>query len=251
MSRRTNAIIVMASAILLAAPAAAVDGEILIDQAKVNVGGITPGDAPGFPVTLGKSGRYKLTGNLKVPAGKDGIEVTQHDVTIDLNGFAISSDPPGEASSGVFAPDNVTGPRVMNGTITGFSQYAIDNRNGESLMVENMRIVSNKVGINGGTESRIRNSTIANGSGGIGCSDRCLIEQNVITGNTGVGISVFRGGQVLGNVIVGNGGYGLAAANTAATGYGGNILFGNKGGGAQLAGNLLPLHPNVCEPACP
>jgi hypothetical protein len=79
----------------LAAPAAAVDGEVLINQAEVNAGGIGPGDGAGFPATLSRSGRYKLTGNLKVPAGKNGIVVTAHDVTIDLNGFTITSAPPG------------------------------------------------------------------------------------------------------------------------------------------------------------
>src|SRR5262245_22491973 len=83
---------VTTSAVLIAAPATAVDGEILIDQARVNAGGITPGDAAGFPATLSRSGRYKLSGNLRVPAGMTGIGVTANDVTIDLNGFTISSD---------------------------------------------------------------------------------------------------------------------------------------------------------------
>ena len=103
MTTRSNAIAaaIATCAVLFATPAAAVDGEILIDQAKVNAGGITPGDEPGFPATLRRSGRYKLTGNLAVPAGKNGIEVTQHEITIDLNGFTISSNPPGEAKYGV------------------------------------------------------------------------------------------------------------------------------------------------------
>jgi hypothetical protein len=84
------AAIVAASVVFLALPAAAIDGEILIDQTKVNAGAITPGDAPGFPATLGRSGRYKLTGNLAVPAGQDGIEVAADNVAIDLNGFTIS-----------------------------------------------------------------------------------------------------------------------------------------------------------------
>jgi hypothetical protein len=50
----------VASAVLLATPAAAVDGEVLINQAAVNAGGITPGDDPGFPATLSRRGKYKL-----------------------------------------------------------------------------------------------------------------------------------------------------------------------------------------------
>src|SRR5688500_2890388 len=39
----------------------------LITQAKVNAGNVTPGDTPGFPLTISQKGAYKLTGNLTVP----------------------------------------------------------------------------------------------------------------------------------------------------------------------------------------
>ena len=45
------------------------------------------------------------------------------------------------------------------------------------------------------------------GDNGISCG-RCLIEQNVVTGNAN-SIMMTGGGVVLGNAIVGNGGYGL------------------------------------------
>ncbi|MPZ55045.1 MAG: phytase [Rhizobiales bacterium] len=246
---KTIAAFVAASTVLLAVPAAAMDGEILIDQAKVNAGAITQGDAPGFPATLSRPGRYKLTGNLKVPAGKNGIEVAQHDVTIDLNGFTISSNPPGEAPTAVDAQD-VSGLRVTNGTITGFF-YAIVT--GELGVIEDMRIVSSGHGVALEKGSRIRNSTIANGSAaGITSCKQCLIEQNVVTGNGLSGISV-AGGSVLGNVIAGNGDYGLVSSTGDAiwAGYGNNLLFGNNGGNAQVFGPAFQLHPNVCQPACP
>src|SRR3954467_4472230 len=106
MTMRTKAMSIgLASlAVMLAAiPAAAADGEILINQAKVNAGGITPGDTAGFPAILSRAGHYKLNGNLIVPAQKNAIEVTAPDVTIDLNGFTIRSNPPGAASSGIAA----------------------------------------------------------------------------------------------------------------------------------------------------
>jgi len=234
--------------LLATAPALAVDGEILIDQAKVNAGGITPGDAPGFPATLSRPGRYKLTGNLVVPAGQTGIVVTQHDVTIDLDGFTISSNPPGQASFGIHAA-SVTGLSVANGTITGFSAPGVYNVGGRFAVVEDMRLVSNQFGFEGGSDARIRTSTIASGFIGIVCTG-CLVERNVITGNTRDGISVFdQAGLVLGNVIVGNGRFGLIS--NAKTGYGNNILFGNNGGGAQVNAQPAQLHPNVCDPPCP
>ena len=62
----------------------------LITQAKVNTGNFTPGDAPGFPLTISVRGAYKLTGNLTVPnADTTAIQITADNVTLDLNGFGI------------------------------------------------------------------------------------------------------------------------------------------------------------------
>src|SRR5436190_8590809 len=100
---KTMAAVIATCAVVLASgPTAAVDGEILSDQATVNTGGISPGDDPGFPATLSRRGRYKLAGNLTVPASQYRILVTQHDVTIDLNGFTIISSPANQALIGVY-----------------------------------------------------------------------------------------------------------------------------------------------------
>ncbi len=40
----------------------AVDGQIAITQARAMAGGVTPGDAPGFPVTITQPGSYVLSG---------------------------------------------------------------------------------------------------------------------------------------------------------------------------------------------
>jgi hypothetical protein len=54
-----------------------------IDQASVKADG-------GFPYKITKPGSYKLTSNLVVPAGVDGIDILSQDVTLDLNGFSIT-----------------------------------------------------------------------------------------------------------------------------------------------------------------
>jgi hypothetical protein len=249
-------------AVLLAVPATAVDGEILIDQARVNAGGITPGDSPGFPATLSRPGRYKLTGNLNVPAEKVGIEVTAHHVTIDLNGFTISS-PPDHALVGVLA-SNANGLRVMNGTIVGFRQYGVGSYLGRGAVVEDVRLISNGAGpfSNGSglyveTEARIRNNTVANnrygigvGSSEIGSISWSLTEQNLIASNIFDAITVFGEGALLllGNAIVGNGGWTVQGTGDAMIGYGNNVMFGNGGLFTALSDQL---HPNVCVPTCP
>jgi hypothetical protein len=242
--------------LLAASPAGAADGEILINQAKVNAGGITPGDAAGFPATLNRPGRYKLSGNLVVPDGQDGLDVEANDVTIDLNGFTISSESPGGARGGI----SVRGSdrtRIMNGTLSGFGGFGVYLAEGDGNVVENMRIVSSGGPFWGaiytnGHQARIRNNTIANASFGIVDCGRCLIENNIITGHSFYGISA-EGGQIVGNVIVGNASWGLTSSGTnfPNVGYGENILVGNNGGNAQVHDNVFQLHPNVCNPACP
>lgn len=62
-----------------------------ISQAKAHHGHTTPGDTPGYPVTISRSGSYRLITNLTLPTaeGTVGIEITAENVTIDLNGFSI------------------------------------------------------------------------------------------------------------------------------------------------------------------
>ena len=93
--------------VTLAAVTLPAHAQVLIDQAAVEAGGITPGDDPGFPATISVAGSYRLTSNLVVPAGVNGIEITGENVTIDLNGFTIAGPSTREIGSGVFANANI------------------------------------------------------------------------------------------------------------------------------------------------
>src|SRR3954466_7347380 len=79
---------------MLAAAATGVygqDGVVLIDQNRAMAGNVTPGDTPGFPVTLSQPGNYRLVGNLTVAdVDTTGIQIVSDSVTLDLNGFTIS-----------------------------------------------------------------------------------------------------------------------------------------------------------------
>jgi hypothetical protein len=99
-------------AILLApAGAFAVDGVTLINQSTVMAAG-------GFPYNISATGSYKLSGNLTVPAGKDGIDIHSGSVTLDLNGFAIIGSGNSGAGFGVASPaQNIT---LKNGSVTNF-----------------------------------------------------------------------------------------------------------------------------------
>ena len=87
LSRFISAPLAAVILVCLAAPASA--AVILITQAKANAGNVTPGDAPGFPVTLSLPGAYRLDTNLTVPANKTGLSVTSHNVDIDMAGFRL------------------------------------------------------------------------------------------------------------------------------------------------------------------
>lgn len=70
----------------------AVDGAVEINQAAAMAGGVTPGDAPGFPVVLTLPGSYVMTGNLTLPdTNTDAIELATAtaSIVIDMNGFFI------------------------------------------------------------------------------------------------------------------------------------------------------------------
>lgn len=120
-----------------------------IDQNKALAGNVTPGDLPGFPITLSVPGSYKLTGNLVVPGGLRGIEITSDNVTLDLNGFRIAgsgtctrdqstyvvncSSP--SAYGIVVTAGGVTGV-VRNGSVQGFNTgVLLEGGTAESLTV--------------------------------------------------------------------------------------------------------------------
>ncbi len=119
--------------VLLALGGTSAWAQTTIDQNKALAGNVTPGDAPGFPITISRAGSYKLTGNLTVPAGSHGIEVTANNVTLDLNGFTISGAGSctrddasqivtcvGGTGYGILAP-NGEHFALLNGSIRGFS----------------------------------------------------------------------------------------------------------------------------------
>ncbi len=114
----------LVTAVLLAAasapPAWAVDGVTLIDQNRAIAGGVTPADPAGFPVSINQPGSYRLSGNLTVPMGVNGIEINVDGVSLDLNGFSIVG--PGVFPNGAFAGITSTYQRVSvaNGHIAGF-----------------------------------------------------------------------------------------------------------------------------------
>jgi hypothetical protein len=230
------------------APAAAVDGQILITQGKALNGGVTPGDAAGFPISISRTGSYKLATELMPRPNTSAIVVDANDVTIDLNGFRMNG--AGAAWYGVIGKRG--GLTVRNGTIRGFKFDGVRSE-GARLIVEDMRIAEN--GGRGISESgpsagfaRIVDSTISrNFRTGIECSVFCHIAGNNVSFNgrgSDLGNINIVSGTVLGNTIIESDSFGIYG--TAKVGFGSNTIIDNYNGPTN--GAPVPLSPNTCAP---
>lgn len=251
------------AAVMVSALAHAVDGQVLIDQNKVLAGNVTPGDAPGFPITITRPGSYKLSSNLIVPdANTTGIEIAASHVTIDLNGFAILGptdcsgglNPCAGAGSGVGITN--TGVQyniaVRNGTVQGMGFGGI-RLSGDSHVVSHMNVRSN-----GGEASAIRISPGAD----LGPSvvEHCTVQRNAGTGisvpigsvrhnvvNTNLYSGIFIDvGSVEFNVVTRNL-VGLNLGGFSAAGAQGNVMRDNTDG--NFVGNGVNLGRNLCTGA--
>jgi len=212
----------------------AVDGVVLIDQNRALAGNVTPGDTPGFPVTISLPGSYRLTGNLTVPdANTNGIVITADHVTIDFNGFSIlgpvvctgsptvTSCSPLGTGNGVNSSANYI--TVMNGGIHGMGSVAVSLSSAiGGQRVERMLIDSNgNTGINVVDGTVVNNIANYNGFSGINII-RSTVTGNTALGNQVNGISATCPSAIIGNTAVNNGfniftsGAGCVVANNAA-----------------------------------
>jgi len=202
-----------AAALILAAAgrAAAVDGVIEINAARVALGGVSPSDAPGYPVTIGVAGSYRLTGPLLVLLDDaDAIQVTAPGVTIDLNGFTITG-PGGGMGVGIRAEVERT--TVRNGIVTEFGSDGL--RLGGLATVESVRAIENgDDGIEVGAASRIRDSFVSsNAASGIDADVDLQVESTQAIGNMGDGIITKARALVSRSTASGNGSNGFNVFN--------------------------------------
>jgi hypothetical protein len=253
----------------LAFPMYAADGVVLINQNAALAGNVTPGDAPGFPVTISVAGSYRLSGNLTVPdANTAAINLTADNVTIDLNGFSIvgptacsgfpTTCSPTGTGSGITG-GSLRNISILNGYIRGMGGRGVFLQ-GAGHLIKEIFAFSN--GSDGISAFGIVRSCIANSNGGSGISTLGVAIDNVaiangregieFTGQSGVGAnnlaSANKGnglsGQatLTGNFALGNGQIGISAvcassvvSNTAVNNVGGDIF--TAGSGCSRANN--------------
>jgi parallel beta-helix repeat protein len=234
----------------LVGSAHAVDGVIEINQARVTAGGVTPGDTPGFPVTLSEPGSYRLTGNLVMPdTNTTGIEITASHITIDLNGFGIlgpviCSGRPINCSAtgsgrGISSSSGTSNIEVINGIVRGMGGHGIDLITSNNAHVERVRITSNgSGGILAGDGSTVTGNT-ANFNRGNGI----FTLSSTVTGNTAsfnglTGILISRNSILTGNTASFNGFDGIFVGD-GNTVVGNTASFNNNRGIFAGAGNTV------------
>lgn len=199
----------------------AVDGVILIDQNRALAGNVTPGDAPGFPVTITQPGSYRLAGNLTVPnANTTAILVNSEFVTIDLNGFdilgptfCVGKGVCTGVGTGIGVDGNSHGVTVVNGGIHGMGNDGINVGGGafaSGSKVDNVHADANGgsgITLFGGTASG--NTANNNGANGIivdGTASGNIADKNRTAGIAGIVESTIKGNRTLDN-----GSYGIRA----------------------------------------
>jgi len=187
------------AAALLAAPAFA---QTAIDQNRALAGNVTPGDTPGFPITLAQPGHYKLTGHLSAPAQTTAIVISADNVTLDLNGYTVSG-------SGSCTQDNatllVTCTQGIDNTKPGIAVQ------GARAAVRNGVVMGfSGAGLVAGAMGRYDNLVLAqNGQQGftaVGSGNR--IAHSTFDTNRGHGLYMMRG-QVSASLAINNGAVGM------------------------------------------
>jgi len=226
------------SVFALLAVAHGAQAQISIDQNRALAGSVTPGDAPGYPVTLSVPGAYKLTGNLVVPASTDGILIAAPNVTLDLNGFSIVGPVvctgAGNAltcagikqGSGITHYSGMSGTTIRNGTVRGFGITGVGADTGATI---------NHV------------TAISNGGHGIAVYGNSTVSNSMASDNGDTGFLLLSGGVITNSRSHNNKSFGVRVDSYTS---GGNVEMGGavrdsyasrNGGGGFISLGTYPV----------
>jgi hypothetical protein len=220
-------------ALAFAPPALAVDGVLEINHAAALAGGVTPGDAAGYPVTLSTSGSYRLTSNLTPPdQNTDVIDIgSTSNVSIDLNGFsilgtAVCTVGPGgyvtscsNTGSGSGISGSGSAIAIQRGFIQGMGNLGIS-------MASAMGVGLHDLGIN------------SNGGGGVETSNNAYYRDVIVLITGGTGIKTGFASRLIDSQASGNSGNGVDALQSLRVEGG---QFGENGMVGIVAGNASTI----------
>lgn len=193
---------------------AGAEGVVEINQAQALAGGVTSGDAAGYPVTIDAPGHYALTGSLEVASSTPAIQIAADHVLIDLRGFTIEYTGSGtpdlitSAESGFHNHGDAT---IRNGSLLSAGNRGIYLGNNGTVVA--MKIIgSADDGIEMAGSAVIEDSEIRfSGGHGIRVQGSASILGNRVRANGEVGISTQADAEIIGNVVSFNGSDGIRA----------------------------------------
>jgi hypothetical protein len=230
-TRSRFALALLCAAVAAPGRAAAADGIVEIDQTRAVAGGVTPGDAAGFPVTLSEPGSYRLMGSLLVPAGTpSGVEITADDVSLDLGGFSIVG-PGGTTTASGISFSGRFNVEVRNGAIEGMGNGVYGDGRGHRVLDLRVSGAARNWGIRlTGDSHLVEGCTVSASDTGISTGPGSLVRRNSVTAGTGYGVLVDDASVVVENVVA-KGDYGIVAGD-------GSVVAGCSALGSSIAGIL-------------
>jgi hypothetical protein len=234
--------------LLAASGASAGDGAIEINGVAAAAGGVTPGDAPGFPVSLSRPGRYVLTGDLELGSpGTTAIELLADGITLDLNDFTIR----GVVACTAGSPTSCT-PSGSGVGIVGAAAYSVVRRGrvlgmgndcirlGTAARVEGLLVAEcGDEGVEVGLFADVRDTTSIDVAGdGIVVGGSARVRDSQAFGSGGFGIRTTSHAIVAGNQVAANGSGGLWVVDGVVRE---NSVVGNGGSGVLVEGSAVVL----------
>lgn len=261
---------------LLAAIPAVGQGRIEINQARALAGGVTPGDAPGFPVSITLPGSYVLTSDLDLSAAlspqfTSAIEFSTSFVTLDLAGFSIRSLNQCDGSrNGCFWPSGSPAVRaeglgrlgiaVRNGKIRGSAGTGLDLATATGIRIADLDIFhAGEIGLRAGHAAAVVNSRIAYvGDVGAILGDAALLRDAALEHIGYFAARVGEGGLVVRNRVSSTQSFAFGCSGQPpafdAYALAQNVLVDNNGGMEQFISLCAhEIGPNRCgaDTSCP
>ena len=217
---------------------------------------VQPGNVSEFPITISQPGSYYFTGNITGVLGKDGILINADNVTLDLNGFTLTTDERIAATVGI--TDNSIGRTnliVRNGIVRDWAK-GVETPSSKNSTYEDLTVTDNRGdGMTIGSGSNLRRVTARN-NGNIGLRIMqiantwgSIVEDSNFSGNGGWGIYFLANNVwVHHNIIDSNNRDGLwIPGSYAYNEITDNRITGNVGNGVVLFGNRNVVVRNVTD----
>jgi hypothetical protein len=196
--------------------------------------------------TISTSGSYYVTQNLSAASG-DCIDITASDVTIELNGFALT----GVNASNTYGIyiNNASNIEVRNGTVKNFYTGIYGSNNPQNIRAINIRAISNTyAGFLLSTSHGLIKDCIAsyNGYGILGNNSLGVMVIGNSVYHNDIGIFTGNGETITGNTVTLSQ-YAGIELNGNSTATGNTVFYNNNSNNATNAGIVLYGSQNVLK----